>query len=342
MSKKIKPLIEVLLGIIFVFGYLWLVSPLHSLKVKILFFIPIILFFIYSDFIDRKSFQDIGFSLKSWRGSSKILLVFTLTGIPLLYLIWHYFFPVNIFFHKDSFLLYNFVTKMVEALLQQYIFLTFFFRRYRDIFYHRTYIAVIFSALTFSMIHIPTPPLVIFCLIAGIVWAYTYNKYPNLFTIAISHAVLGIFCTSVLLVYSDVGPNADIGRWSKKDQISLYGVIDNIDYIVPYKNGQILDVTINQAKNSISVQGWVASTNKIDNIRISLGGRKYSIHCGVKREDVAAHFNNPDFLYSGFSANVPLSDFSPGYHKLLLEVKLDGEMFYHAPRDSNDLWVKLI
>ena len=341
MSQKIKSLLEVSIGIIFVFGYLWLITPLHSLWVQVLSAIPIILFFIYSDFIDRKSFQDIGLRLDGWRESFKILLVFTLIGIPVLYLIWQPFFPVNKFFYKESSFWEGFIPKTVEALFQQYIFLTFFFRRYRDIFYPRIYIAVIFSALTFSLIHIPTPPLVIFCFIAGIVWAATYNKYPNLFTIAVSHAVLGVFLTSVLLVYQIVGPNADIGRWSSdSNQVSVHGYIDSVNNIVPYKNKKILDVSIHHEKNIIVVEGWITSTKKIENIRISLGGKDYAVHYGEKLEHIALYFNNPNFLYSGFNAKIPVSDFTPGYHKLFLKVYLEGEVFYHSPGER--VWVKLI
>jgi hypothetical protein len=93
-------------------------------------------------------------------------------------------------------------------------------------------------------------------------------------------------------------------------------------------------------KNSIFVKGWVKSTDKIKNIRISLGGKDYSVHYGDKRKDVAAWFNNPDYLYSGFNANIPISDFAPGYHKLFLKVYLEGELFsIHYP--CPNMWVNL-
>jgi membrane protease YdiL (CAAX protease family) len=341
MPQKIKSSLEIFAGLVFVFGYLWIICPVHSLWVQVLFAIPVFLFFIYSDFIRGKSsFQDLGLRLDNWYGSFKILFVFTLIAIPLLYLIWQPFFPVNNLFYKESSLEGKFVNKAAEALFQQYIFLVFFFRRYREIFAPRTHVAVILSALTFAMIHIPNPPLVILCFAAGIVWAYTYNKYPNLFTIAISHAVLGVFCTSVLLVYQIVGPNADIGRWSQESKVSVYGYIDRVDQMVPYKNHRVLDVEINRGKKSILVEGWVASSEKIKKIRISLGGREYSVHYGDKMENIASYFNNPDFLHSGFSVIIPVSDYSPGYHRLFLKVYLEGEIFYHTPGEK--IWVNLI
>src|SRR5271157_5775043 len=99
MSQKIKSSLEILTGIIFIFGYLWLIYPLNSQWVKVICAIPIPLFFIYLDFINKKSFkknfEDIGFRLDNWYGSFKILLIFTSITIPILYVLWQLFFPVN-------------------------------------------------------------------------------------------------------------------------------------------------------------------------------------------------------------------------------------------------------
>jgi len=49
-------------------------------------------------------------------------------------------------------------------------------------------------------------------------------------------------------------------------------------------------------------------------------------------KNIAAYFNKPDYLYSGFNANIPISDFALGYHKLFLKVYLEGERFsIHYP-----------
>jgi membrane protease YdiL (CAAX protease family) len=342
MSEKIRPFLEALVGFILVFGYLWFISPLYSKWIQILTLIPIFSFIIYSDFIgDKSSLKDLGFRWDNWFDSFKILFIFTVVAIPVLYLIWQNYFPVNNAFYKSSSFWEKIFTYPLWALFQQYIFLAFFFRRYRKIFSPRAHLAVFFSALTFAMIHIPNPPLVIFCFIAGIVWAYAYNKYPNLFTTAISQAVFGILCSNILLVYPLVGPHADIGRWSKEsDQVSVYGYIERVDHIFPYKDGKILEVHINREKQEIFVEGWVASVNQVKEIRIRLGGRDYPVHYGDRRENVAAFFKNPDFLNSGFTATIPVSDFSPGYHRLVLKVYMEGELFHNKPGEK--IWVKII
>ncbi len=336
MSQKIKSTFEVLIGLIFTFGYLWLIFPLYHQWVKVLSAVPIVLFLIYSHYVHKESLKDLGFRLDNWYESFKILLIFTSISIPVAYVIWHFFFPVNNYFYQRFFFWIKFFIHPFGALFQQYIFLAFFFRRYRDIFFPHTSIAIFFSALTFSMVHIPTPPLIIFCFVGGIFWSGIYNKYPNLFTIAISHSILAIFALNILLAYPVVGPNADIGRWSK-EQASVYGNIDKVNSIEP-PNEKVL-ININHEENSIFVAGWIASTNKIKNVRISLGGKDYEVHYGTKREDVAAYYNNPDYLNSGFSVNIPRSDFALGYHKLFLKVYIEGELFYHSP--AQNIWVRI-
>ena len=135
-----------------------------------------------------------------------------------------------------------------------------------------------------------------------------------------------------------IGPNADIGRWAK-EQAPVYANIDRVNYIDIKPQNKEWRVNINHEENSIVVDGWVASTNKIKNIQVSLGGKDYSVHYGTKREDVAAYYNNPDYLYSGFNVNIPRSDFALGYHKLSLKVYLKGEPFYHSP--GQRIWVRI-
>jgi len=339
MSIRIKSSLEALTGIILIFGYLWLIYPLDYKWLKYYSLIPIILFIIYCDFINKKSFkqnlEDLGFRWDNWRGSFKILFIFTLVTIPVLYVVWQFYFPVNKYFYNENIFWEKLVTYPPGLLCQQYIFLAFFFRRYRDIFLPHTNIAIFFSALTFAAIHIPNPPLIIFCFGAGIVWAATYNKYPNLFTIAISQTILAVFVFEVLLAYPIVGPKADVGRWlEEKDPV--YGFINGVNNINTYyninKRTRVLDVDINHDKKIIIVNGWVASKDKIKNIVLSFGGKDYPVRYGGKREDVADYYKNPDFLYSGFSADIPVSDFTPGKHKMFLRVYLEGERFsIHYP-----------
>lgn len=329
--------VEVLTGIICIFGYVWLIYPLYHLWIKILVAIPILVFLFLSNFVKKTRVQDLGFRWDNWYDSAKILLIFTTVTIPVLYGIWNGFFPINHHFYADP----NFWKRLMIypfwALFQEYIVLAFFFRRYREIFFPHTRIAILLSASTFSLIHIPTPPLLIFCFVSGIIWAGTYHKYPNLYTIAISHAILGTFCSYVLLVYSNVGPDADIGRWSKQQSPVVWGSIERVNALVPERKKRL--VSISHETTSLVVDGWVVTIDKLKHIQLSFGGKNYAVNYGAKRQDIATHFNNPDALYSGFDATIPLSDLASGFHPLLLKVYLQGELFYHSP--GKKIWVNI-
>jgi membrane protease YdiL (CAAX protease family) len=338
MSPRIKSSIEVFIGVALIFCYLWLITPLYSQWVKIFFAIPVFLFLIYSNYSNQESLGDIGFGLKNWNESFKILLVFTLIAIPVLYVVWQFFMPTNIFFYNNDLFWKRLVIYPLVVLCQGYIFLAFFFRRFRKIFFPYTNVAIFFSSLIFSAAHIPTPPLIILCFIAGIVWASVYHKYPNLFTITLFHSILGIFCSFVLLIYSEVGPNADPGKWSN-DKDSVYGYIDTINHISPTKYKDNLMVKLNHKQNSIFVTGWVASEDTIEKIQLSFGGKLYPVNHGIERRDVATHYNNQNYLYSGFSADIPTSDFELGYYKLFLKVDLEDGIFYRSP--GSRIWINL-
>ncbi len=46
------------------------------------------------------------------------------------------------------------------------------------------------TGLIFSALHLPKPTLTLATLIAGIVWSFVYQRFPNLYAIALSHALL--------------------------------------------------------------------------------------------------------------------------------------------------------
>ena len=335
MLKK-KSAIELIIGLFILFGFIWWIIPLYHTWIKFIFIIIILGFFIFSKYNNNERLSDLGFSFRNIKKSGIILTFFTILSGVILYLIWKIFFPVNINFYNESVFWEKLITYPVEALFQQYIALAFFFRRFRDFFYPNIFPAVFLSAITFSAVHMPTPPLVIICFIGGLFWASIYHKYNNIFTITISHAVLGIFCSNILLMYTIVGPNADIARWSKSPPV--YHAIDRINNIRLTDSKEKIEIS--KDNKFISVNGWVAGVREdIDKIYIRISGKDYLVKNNLKREDVAMYYNNPEYTNSGFKVNIPVSDLNPDYHSLYLKILLKDHYFHHYP--SKRVWIKI-
>ncbi|HXG66716.1 MAG TPA: CPBP family glutamic-type intramembrane protease [Blastocatellia bacterium] len=83
------------------------------------------------------------------------------------------------------------------ALLQQYMLLAFASPRLRVLFGdgRRNVLA---AAALFALLHLPNPVLMVVCAVGGYVWARVYEREPNLFAAALTHAVASAFLANSL------------------------------------------------------------------------------------------------------------------------------------------------
>jgi membrane protease YdiL (CAAX protease family) len=142
---------------------------------------------IYGHAQRHESLRDVGFRLDTLPAAALMLVPLAAVVVALTIYVGHALGSTR--FPSGSAAALSAAKLIVFGLAQEYVLLAFFYQRFAEMLPSRA-LALIATALVFSVLHVPNPFLVTFTFFAGLLSAIVYVRAPNLWVNGIVHGLL--------------------------------------------------------------------------------------------------------------------------------------------------------